>query len=192
MSILKPPVTYTVTLDVAGQTATRQLEVRKDPSSTGSIADIRAQTALLEELRAEQERTAAAINRIEWVRRQLQDLVQILEDQGGAADLVEQARALEQQFIGVEEDLTQLRSTGTGQDAVRYPAKLLEKLGHLSGGVATADFRPTDQQGEVNAVLLQILVTSEGALQDLVDGDLARLNRLLRDRGLNPLISQQP
>lgn len=192
MSILQPPGTYTVTLEVGGSTATRQLEMLKDPHSTGTLADIRAQTALMTQIRAEHARTAAAINRIEWVRRQLQDLVQILEDQGGAADLVEQAHALEQQFIGAEEQLTQLRNTGTGQDGVRYPAKLLEKLGHLSGGVTSADFGPTDQQADVNGVLLEILTTSEEALQALIDGDLMRFNQLLRERGLNPLISDQP
>ena len=65
----------------------------------------------------------------------------------------------------------------------------LLRLGHLAGGVGTADFRPTDQHGQVNAILLEVLVTSEEALDDLLNGDLAAFNRMLRERGLNPLIS---
>jgi hypothetical protein len=178
-----------VTLDVAGQASTASLEVRKDPNSEGTLADIRAQTALLEQMRGEADRAARAINRIEWVRRQLQDLKAVLADQGGADDVVQQAQALEDQFIAVEEELTQLRTTGTGQDGVRYEAKLIERLGHLANGVGTADFRPTDQQGQVNAVLLEVLTNAEAALKDLTDDELATFNRMLRDRGLNPLIS---
>ena len=189
MSVLQPPGTYTVTLEADGQTSTASLEVRKDPNSEGTLADIRAQTALLEQMRDEADRAAKAINQIEWVRRQLQDLRAVLTDQGGADDLVEAATALEHQFIAVEEELTQLRTTGTGQDAVRYEAKVIERLSHLAGGVGTSDFRPTDQQGQVNVILLEILTNAEAALRDLTEDELAAFNRILRERGLNPLIS---
>ncbi len=189
MSILQPPGTYTVTLEVGGKTYTQSLSVLKDPNSEGTLADIQAQTALLSKLRDEQDRTANAINRIEWIRRQLEDLVPVIESQGGADDLVQSAQALEQQFIDVEENLTQLRTTGYGQDGVRYASKLLEKLNHISGEVGTADFRPTDQQGEVNEVLVKILVDTEQSLDALLSGGLAKFNQTLRDRGLNPLIS---
>ncbi len=189
MSILQPPGTYTVTLEVGGRSYTQTLEVRKDPNSEGTATDIQAQTALLGKIRDEADRAAKAVNRIEWVRRQLQDLVPVLDSQGGADDLVESARALEVRFIDVEEELTQLRTTGTGQDGVRYPSEIVEKLGHLADGVGAADFRPTDQQGEVNQILLQRLEHTEQALDALLSGDLARFNRTLRDRGLNPLIS---
>jgi hypothetical protein len=189
MSVLQPPGTYTVTLDVDGQASTASLEVRKDPNSAGTLADIRAQTALLEEMRGEHDRAAKAINQIEWVRRQLQDLKAVLADQGGAGDLIQAATALENQFIAVEEELTQLRTTGTGQDGVRYESKLIERLGHLAGGVSTSDFRPTDQQGQVNVILLEVLTNAEAALEDLTDDELTAFNRMLRERGLNPLIS---
>jgi hypothetical protein len=189
MSVLAPPGTYTVTLEIGGRTYTQSLEVRKDPNSEGTVADIRAQTELLERIRAEHDRAARAVNRIEWVRRQLQDLMAVLADQEDADDLVRAARDLEGRFIAVEEELTQLRTTGTGQDGVRYPAKVVEKLGHLANGVGEADFRPTDQQGDVNAVLLRTLEEAEQGLATLVERELAEFNRTLRDRGLNPLIS---
>lgn len=189
MSVLQAPGTYTVTLDVGGQTSTASLEVRKDPNSEGTTADIRAQTALLEQMRGEHDRAAKAINQIEWVRRQLQDLKAVLTDQGGADDVIRQAQTLEEQFIAVEEELTQLRTTGTGQDGVRYESRVIERLGHLAGGVGTSDFRPTDQQGQVNVILLEVLTNAEAALKDLTDDELAAFNRMLRERGLNPLIS---
>ena len=84
-----------------------------------------------------------------------------------------------------------LRSSArTGQDGVRYPAKVLGKLRHLSNSVNSADFSPTDQQGEVHLVLREILMNARAALDDLVEDDLANFNRVLTERGLNPLISE--
>src|SRR4029078_4070280 len=47
MSVLMPPGQYTVVLTVDGQSYQRPLEVRKDPNTPGTLADIRAQTNLL-------------------------------------------------------------------------------------------------------------------------------------------------
>jgi len=62
-------------------------------------------------------------------------------------------------------------------------------LRHLSGGVGTADFNPTDQHGEVHILLRAILTDARANLDAVLAGDLAAFNQLLRDRGLNPLIS---
>ena len=156
------------------------------------MADVMAQFELMQEIRNDYDATADAVNRIEWVRRQLRDLVAVLESQGGADDLVDGARALEDELVAVEEELIQLRTTGTGQDGVRYPAKIAGKLRHLAGGVETADFRPTDQQREVQTLLRSALMEARARLDSLLADDLAAFNRRLSDRGLNPLISDAP
>ena len=189
MSVRQPPGTYTVTLIIGDEEFAQQLTVLQDPVSEGTIGDIRAQVALLEEIRNDLDGAADAINRIEWVRRQLYDLVDVLEDQGGADDLITGADDLDVNLIEIEDDLTQLRSTGTGQDGVRYPARIAEKLRHLSNGVGSADFRPTDQHGEVKVLLHGSLLDARSRLDTLLQDELAALNQLLRDRGLNPLIS---
>ena len=178
-----------MTLIIGGEEFAQQLTVLKDPVSEGTIGDIRAQVALLEEIRNDLDGAADAINRIEWVRRQLYDLVDVLEDQGGADDLITGADGLDASLIEVEEELTQLRSTGTGQDGVRYAARIAEKLRHLSNGVGSADFRPTDQHGEVKVLLHDSLLDARSRLDALLQDELAAFNQLLRDRGLNPLIS---
>jgi photosystem II stability/assembly factor-like uncharacterized protein len=187
--ILQPPGTYTVTLEVEGQELVRELQVLKDPNSEGTLEDIRAQTAMMMELREDFDSAADAINQIEWIRRQLYDLADILEDQGEAGDLIANAEGLDADLVAVEERLIQLRLTGTGQDGVRWPAKLVGKLRHLAGGVGTADFPPTDQQRQVQALLHEELEAARGQLEALVAGDLAAFNQALRDRGMSPLIS---
>lgn len=189
MALRHPPGTYRVTLLVGGEEHRTLLNVRKDPASEGSDDDIAVQFALLAEIRNDYDAAADAVNRIEWVRRQLYDLVDVLQSQGGAEDLIDGARQLDARLIEVEEELIQLRTTGTGQDGVRYPAQIVGKLRHLANGVSSADFRPTDQHGEVQLLLRDALIRARQDLGALVDGDLADFNRLLRDRGLNPLIS---
>lgn len=153
------------------------------------MASIQAQFEAMQELRNDYDATADAINRIEWLRRQLYDLTDVLESQGGARDLIEEAETLDASLIEIEEELIQLRTTGTGQDGVRYPAKVRGKLNHLANGVSVADFAPTDQQGEVHVLLRDILIRARADLDELVESDLAAFNRLLAERGLNPLIS---
>ena len=61
-----------------GQGPTRDREVVKDPSSEGTLADIRAQTAMMLELRNDFNEAAEAINQIEWIRRQVYDLKAVM------------------------------------------------------------------------------------------------------------------
>ncbi|MFQ5537594.1 MAG: sialidase [Gemmatimonadota bacterium] len=188
MSILRPPGVYTVTLSVGDQTMEQELSVLKDPDSEGTQADIEEQTALLEQLRSDFDEAARAVNRIEWIRRQLQDLGAVLAAREDGDDLVAAARDLEKKFIEVEGRLFQLKVTGTGQDRVRYPARIIGRLQHLAGGIATSDFRPTDQQREVLGILEGRLRDSVTELNALLEGPLPEFNRTLADRGLGPVI----
>ncbi|HEX6315861.1 MAG TPA: hypothetical protein VFZ73_13415 [Gemmatimonadaceae bacterium] len=190
IALLQPPGTYTVTLDVDGRTFTQPLRVLKDPNSEGTEADIAAQFTALKAMRADHDSAASAINRIEWTRRQLLDLEAILRDQGGpgAAEILQQSQALTRKLIGVEENLIQLRTTGTGQDGVRWPAQVSERLRYLIGNTSTGDYRPTDQAGEVHQVLRVQLEEARRNLNLILQTDLPALNRLLQQRNLPGII----
>ncbi|MDH5234125.1 MAG: sialidase [Gemmatimonadota bacterium] len=192
ITILQPPGTYTVSLEVGGRTLTQPLVVLKDPNSEGTEADIAVQVAMLRRMRTDHDSAATAINRIEWTRRQLLDMEAILKDQGGAgsAEILRASAGLTQKLIAVEEHLTQLRSTGTGQDGVRYPAQVSERLRYLIGSVGTADFRPTDQGVEVHAVLKKELDEARQNLTTILANDLPALNRMLQARNLPGIIME--
>ena len=49
------PGTYSVTLEVGGQSQTQQLRILKDPNSEGTLGDIRAQLAMFAEVREDYE-----------------------------------------------------------------------------------------------------------------------------------------
>ncbi|MDE0897479.1 MAG: hypothetical protein OSA81_00545 [Longimicrobiales bacterium] len=182
--ILQAPGTYTVTLRVNGETFTESMEVRKDPNSEGTLADIQFQIAMLEDLHADADSASAMISRIESVRRQVLDARDILTEQGGQDEIIAAATALDQTLIEVEEGLFQMRATGTGQDGVRYPSRLMERLGYLFNTTSIGDFPPTDQQGEVHVILKERLALIAIALDAVLDDDLEEFNRLLQSLGM--------
>ncbi len=182
--ILQPPGEYALTLRVGDESYRQTLEVRKDPHSEGTLADISSQLALLEDLRADYDTAAALINRVEWVRRQILDAKAVLEDRGGEDALVAAADSLDQSLIESEQALFQMRATGTGQDGIRYPGRLVERLGYLFNTVSVSDFQPTDQQREVHAILQERLLRIKGELEELLENDLEAFNRRIQTLGL--------
>ena len=59
-------------------------------------------------------------------------------------------------------------------------------------GVASADFKPTDQQLEVQKLLEEQLQTAQSQLGELLDRDLAAFSELLRTRNVSNIIAPVP
>ena len=194
-ALLQKPGTYTVTLHLDGVEAegaamTRELEVLKDPHSEGSEEEIAEQFGMLTELRSSADSAAALVNAVESVRRQLLDVADALreradgDDHDGLDTLAEAADSLEARFVEAEEGLFQLRATGTGQDGIRYPTRLMERLNYLMSAVSVADFRPTDSAVEVKVILEERLARIAGEISRLMEEDLAEFNSRLTAEGM--------
>jgi photosystem II stability/assembly factor-like uncharacterized protein len=188
MSMLMPPGAYTVRLTVGGKQLTEKLELRKDPNSGGSEAEIKEQMKTLTELRGSIELAADVVNQIELVRGQIQGLGRVLEN----AEIMKPARELEGRLMELQQNLIELRLTGRGQDGVRFGSRLLGKLGYLANGLASGDFRPTAQQLEVQKVLDEQLAKHRAALDALLNKDLTALNELMRGRGVQNIVVRRP
>ncbi len=195
---LAPPGTYTVLLDVEDTTFSQPLTVLKDPHSTGTLDDIDAQIILALELRDDLDTTVAMINRTEWVRKQLGDLVTQLEsDPARAGDetdsLVEAAHALDEAVIAVQGQLFDVHLTGAREDSFRNPMRLFGHLSALLSDVAesSADFAPTSQQREVHDVLRARLMDAAAAYTRLLQRDVAAFKERLRVADLADVISMR-
>jgi hypothetical protein len=189
MSVLAPPGTYTVALEVGERTLERELDVLKDPNNSATEAEIREQVAMLDDIRDDMSRAAETINQIELLRRQLQDLPAVVAGREDGAEISAAADSLEKALVDVEENLIQLRVTGTGQDNIRWPARIVERLGYLGQSVAVGDYVPTDPVREVHGILKEELSEQITALAELMQTQVAEFNRMLRDRNVSPLIS---
>jgi photosystem II stability/assembly factor-like uncharacterized protein len=180
ISILMPPGRYTVKLTVDGQELTQPLTVLKDPHTAGTEADIAAQAEFLRAVREDVVTAGESVERVEALRVQLQTLARFTPD----PEVKAAAEALEKALTDLQMNMVDLRLTGQGQDAVRFEAKLLQKLSYLTGGVSVADFRPTDQDLEVQQLLHDRLGEHLRAVDALIGSELGELNALLRSKGL--------
>ena len=188
ISVLAPPGMYSVKLSVNGKEFSQPLEVRKDPNSKGTEADIARQTAVVLELRDELDQAVDMINKAELVRSQLQALDRILEDNDDAAPIRDAAKIVEQKFTALEEKLYQLFVSGRGQDIIRWPTRLAQHITYLAGRVAGSDFAPTAQQLEVHDELQRELRMSQTLFDALLTNDLQQFNEMLAERTMQGVL----
>ena len=195
MSLLVPPGQYTARLTLGEAELTRELRVLKDPNSTGSVADIRAQMPVLEDLYDALDRGAKLINDIEWVRVQLGGLRDRLDDADweDRESILEPAGEIEDQLKEIENEFFDLRHTGTGQDALRWKRLLNARIGYLARSINQSDDPPTDQQVALAQVLVAQVAELEGRFRAIVADDLGAFNSMLRERGVpNVLVGGEP
>jgi hypothetical protein len=179
--VLVPPGTYSVTLKAGGEESTQSVEVRKDPNSEGTPADIDTQVARLLQIRDDMNSVVEMVHKLEWTRKQLYDL----EDVHGADEAIGKAiDELDGKLLDAEENLVETRLTGRGQDALRWPSRLVFKLAHLANGIATADFAPTTQQVAVHEMFQRQIAELRQRVESLLSTDLAAFNSMLKDRGI--------
>jgi hypothetical protein len=185
LSILVPPGTYTVKLIAGGRELTQPVTVRKDPNTAGTEADVQAQTKLLMEIRANVSLTTELINQSESVRAQLETLQTILPDDDTGKAVRTSAEQLSKKIAEVEGRLFNMTSTGRGQDMLRLPSQMLEKLLHLADVASLADFPPTDQEREVHAKLSKELTAYHSQLRQMATTDVPAFNAMLKEKGIS-------
>ncbi len=180
LSILAAPGRYTVRITAGAVEQSQPLLVKKDPNSGATDADIAEQNRALVSISRDLNAAADAVQRVESARVQLDGIIRAVDD----STVRRAARTLAQQLVALEMTLVDLRQTGQGQDGVRFGSKLIAKLGYLANGMSASDHKPTDQHGEVQAILNTELKAQLSALDALVNRDLAAFNELLKQRGV--------
>jgi hypothetical protein len=190
LSVLVPPGNYTVTLVGIGADQSQPLVVRKDPHSEGTEQDIAAQTELMLRIRDDMSSTARAIADAETVRVQILGLKARLGE--SAKPVQAAADALDAKIVEIEARLFNLTATGRGQDTLRTPSQMIEKLSHLADVVSYADFRPADSHLEVEARLAQELRAIQERLSGTLVRELATFNDLLRREQLGAIAGPTP
>jgi hypothetical protein len=133
-------------------------------------------------------KAAALVNRAEAVRAQIANLKNFVGDDAAAKELIAAGETLDKQVIAVEERLFNITATGRGQDFLRMPSQLLEKLAHLADTLQFADFAPTEQQLAVQKLLADQVAAATRDLGTVVDKDVAAFNDMLRRRNIGTVV----
>jgi hypothetical protein len=170
---------------------TRELTVEKDPHSEGTEADIRVQVNRLLEIRDNLNSVAERINQIEWIRKQIDDLHELLQGDEDAEPIVAASKELEEKLRAIEDNFFDLRLAWVGQDTLRWPDKLHTKLVKLAGYIEQTDHPPTTQQIEVHEMFKQQLAKHENELAELLEKDLPEFNNLLEENEVSNIMARK-
>lgn len=193
IALLVPPGTYTVTLTVNDEKSSQKINVLKDPHSNGSESDIQAQLQVVSALRDLLNTLAESVNQIESIRAQLADLEKQLGTDDASKAIKKAADELAERLTSAEGKVVQLKTTGRGQDDVRYVPMLLQRISYLADQVSSSsDFPPTTQQVAVQQELKQQSEESVQEMQQVAAKDVAAFNAMLREKNISNIIVKAP
>jgi photosystem II stability/assembly factor-like uncharacterized protein len=174
------PGTYTVRLTVGDQSMTAPFELRQDPRTSASAADLKAQFDFVMGVREKLSQVNEQISRIREVRKAITDAK---KRAGDNKEVAKAANDLDKKMTAVEEALYQTKNKSS-QDPLNYPIRLNDKLAGVGDSAAGGPFAPTAQHIAVRDELLAKIDPELAKLKAIWDTDLPAFNKLVRDQNV--------
>ena len=138
---IAPPGRYTVRLTVGSETYEEPLEIRRDPRSSATDADLQAQFELAVQIRDKLSEVNEGLKRVHDAQQQIEKIEQ--GKQGATAQAV---AAVKEKLRTIEIQLTRI----PGRNSLYLPAKTVNnKLAALASTVVRREARPTKQMYDV-------------------------------------------
>jgi hypothetical protein len=178
------PGPYQVQLTVDGEEPlVRSFEIRVDPRLDGvTLEDLRERFRFAMEIRDRVSEANEAVMEIRRVKGDVDDRL----DQTDNAEIETVGGQVKENLSEVEGEIYQVRNR-SNQDPLNFPIKLNNKLAALLNLVEGSESAPTDQSYEVYGHLSGLLQQELDRMIIILQQDLARLNELLREEGLDPI-----
>ncbi|MDQ3282868.1 MAG: glycosyl hydrolase [Acidobacteriota bacterium] len=173
------PGTYNVRLTVGDESMTVPAEVKQDPRTSATPADLQQQFNFLLNANRKLTEVHTAIERIREVRKQLDDLRKRVGSDEKGKPLVDAAKALDTKMTAIEEALYQTKNRSP-QDPLNFPIRLNDKLANVADSASYGDFAPTAQQRAVAEQLITQIDAQLTQLNALWATELPALNALVR------------
>lgn len=163
-------------------------EIKQDPRSSSTHADLQAQLDFLIEVRDKLTETHKAIKQIREVRSQVNAITRRLPDDQAEKEQIEEAgKALVKKMTTIEEALYQTKNQ-SGQDPLNFPIRLNNKLAAVASTASAGDYRPTDQAMAVKDELTAGVDAELAKLRTLLETDLPAFNQMVRDAAVPAVI----
>ena len=177
------PGHYQVRLVVDGDTQIAPAQILLDPRVKGVTAqDLQKRFDLASQIDQKVSQANEAVLMIRGVRSQIEAAMKKSNDPA-----VRQAGGqLEAKLAAIEVQVYQVRNQSS-QDPLNYPIMLNNKLAALAGVVENGEGAPTLQSYAVFTDLSRRLASELAALDQLLKGDLLKLNAKLSDARLPPI-----
>ncbi|MEQ8575267.1 MAG: glycosyl hydrolase [Fulvivirga sp.] len=180
------PGNYKVKLEVNGKAQEQPFAILKDPRSSSSVTDLKAQFDFLNEVIEKLSETNLSIKKIRTAREQIK-LVTSKMDGDEFKDIKAKSEEILKSMKVIEEALYQTKNR-SGQDPLNFPIRLNNKLGHLNSLQAMGDYKPTDQ-----AVAFKKEITAEidkelNKLKVIFETEIPAFNKMVKQKDVDAVI----
>ncbi len=180
------PGKYKARLIVNGTPIDTEFEILKDPRSTSTIDDIKAQFDFSIAVRNKLSETHVAIKKIRTAREQINRVTEPMKGKEDMKDVNDLAKSILDDMKKTEEALYQTKNR-SGQDPLNYPVRLNNKLAALNSEVDGGDYRPTQQVKTVQKEVVEKIDFQLDQLKKVMDEKLPKFNELIKQKQVNPV-----
>ena len=180
------PGNYKVSLSINGNEQSKPFTILADPRAESTLADMQKQFAFIKDVNKTMDDAHKSIKKIRKVNNQLSSFQKQYKNDENVKDLVEKAKALEEQLSNIEKELYQTKNR-SGQDPLNFPIKLTNKLGHLNSLVSMGDFAPTAQDIAVKDELTAQIEEQLTAFNTILNDEVKAFNAAFNEKQLNYL-----
>ncbi len=180
------PGKYKVSLNVNGNEQSQPFTIVADPRAESTLADMEKQFQFVKDVNETMDKAHKSIKKIRNINGQLSAFQKQYKDDDNVKDLVEKAKALEEQLSNIEKELYQTKNR-SGQDPLNFPIRLTNKLGHLNALVSMGDFAPTDQDVAVKNELTSKIETQLSQFNTILNDEVKAFNAAFNSKQLNYL-----
>ncbi|WP_282042363.1 WD40/YVTN/BNR-like repeat-containing protein [Winogradskyella flava] len=180
------PGNYRVGLNVNGEEQSQQFTILADPRAESTLADMQKQFEFIKDVNTTMDEAHKSIKKIRNINEQLGAFQKQYKNDDSVKDLVEKAKALEEQLSNIEKELYQTKNR-SGQDPLNFPIKLTNKLGHLNSLVRMGDFAPTEQDIAVKNELTGKIKKQLDTFNTILNDEVKAFNAAFNEKQLNYL-----
>lgn len=173
------PGNYQVSLNVRGTSQEQTFRILKDPRSTATPEDFKAQFEFVQSVGDKLTAAHRAIREIRQVRAQVKEMKTMGGKSAEFAGVRSLAARIDSTMTAVEEAIYQTKNRSS-QDPLNYPVRLNDKLANLMGVNVGDDFPPTRQSLEVRHTLFEQTDKQLAIWTKIKQTELPELNRLAR------------
>ncbi len=180
------PGMYKARLIVNGKAMETEFEILKDPRTSGTLADIKAQFDFSIAVRDKLSETNKAVKKIRTAREQINRVTEPMKGKEEMKDVNEMAKSILDEMKKIEETLYQTKNK-SGQDPLNYPVRLNNKLGALGSEVDGSDFRPTEQVKAVYKEITEKIDEQLNLLNEVMTDKVPKFNDLVKQKQVNAI-----
>ncbi len=180
------PGNYKVSLNINGEEQSQPFTILADPRAESTLADMQKQFEFIKDVNKTMDEAHKSIKKIRNINKQLGAFQKQYKDDENVKELVEKAKALEEQLSNIEKELYQTKNR-SGQDPLNFPIRLTNKLGHLNSLVRMGDFAPTEQDIAVKNELTGKIETQLAAFNTILNDEVKAFNAAFNAKQLNYL-----